>query len=99
MHASFAHILKPTGRSWHCEDGPRSIFTWLRPSEMHTAVSESDLDHLGKWLRSKHGDLTASWSRIFPAHPARVALPDSERCPPKAEVEGSNPFGSATKFT
>ena len=65
---------------------------------MHTAVSESDLDHLDKWLRSKHGDLTASWSRIFPAHPARVALPDSERCPPKAEVVSSNLAGSANYF-
>src|SRR5437660_10800607 len=53
MHASFAHILKPTGRSWHCEDGPRSILPWLRPSGMYTAVSESDLDHLDKWLRSR----------------------------------------------
>jgi hypothetical protein len=52
MHASFAHFLKPKGRSWHCEDGPRSILPWLRRREMHMAVNESDLDYLDKWLSS-----------------------------------------------
>ena len=32
MHASFAHLLKPTSRSWHCEDRPRSILPWLDPA-------------------------------------------------------------------
>ena len=29
MHASFAHLLKPTSRSWHCEDSSCSILPWL----------------------------------------------------------------------
>ena len=29
MHASFAHLLKPASRSWHCEDSHRPILPWL----------------------------------------------------------------------
>ena len=86
MHASFAHFLKPTGRSWHCEDGPRSILPWLGPSGMHTAVSESDLDHLDKWLRSRtrrpHRKLEpyspvgapAGQGSLLPARPVRLPV-------------------------
>jgi hypothetical protein len=46
----------------------------------------------------EHRDLASSWAVYSPAHPAGVALPDKERCPPKAEVVSSNLAGSANFF-
>ena len=65
---------------------------------MHTAFSESDLDHLDEWLRSRMRRPHRKLEPYFQPHPAEVALPDRERCPPKAEVVSSNLAGFAMYF-
>src|SRR5580704_3464104 len=95
MHASFAHSLKPTGRSWHCEDGTRSILSWLRQRDAHG--SQRERPRLPAQIATIENTATSpqAGAVFFQANPAGVALPDRERCPPKAEVVSSNLAGSA----
>src|SRR4051794_36579619 len=43
MHASFAQLLKPASRSWHCEDSHRPILPWLGQSAADAVGLRSDV--------------------------------------------------------
>ena len=54
---------------------------------------------LGQMATIENAATSPQAGAVFsPAHPAGVALPDKERCPPKAEVVSANLVGSANYF-
>ena len=99
MHASFAHFLKANRPIMALRRWP-PLDTSMAPTPAgctrHSARATSTT-----WTNGydrEHRDLASSWAVYSPAHPAGVALPDKERCPPKAEVVSSNLAGFANIF-
>ena len=95
MTVSMVWYLVPSGNNYTFGSPAKGVVAKVGDAEVTAdEVRTTALESFSLYAISARGRAPRATRRLLPQRPEAVRR--LERCPPKAEVEGSNPFGSAT---